>query len=92
MSRFYSSVTTERSTATKRGHQYMDAHIRGWHAGVNVRLTKSDKPRQEKTDCITVYLTAGSNGGYTSKCILSMSEDEIRSILAGEKSLKLIVE
>jgi hypothetical protein len=58
MSRFYASVTNNRSTITKCGHKTgLEAYIGGWNIGVKIVCKVDSKDR----DVIEVYETAGSN-------------------------------
>ncbi len=71
MSRFYASISNNRSTITKCGHKDgLFAHIRGWNIGVQVQT----RINAEGKDEILVYKTAGSNGSFQSKLIAKFTE------------------
>lgn len=69
MSRFYASVSNNRSTVTKRGFgtSGLSAHIRGWNKGVRVELFADGEK-----DVIRVYETGGSASGSTGKLLASI--------------------
>lgn len=60
MSRYYASIQGERGEATRQGHRTISGHIRGWNLGVRV-----DGYSVDDSDAFDVFLTSGSNGGYT---------------------------
>ena len=58
MSRFYASVSNDRSQITKAGHKDgLTAHIRGWNKGVRVEARIDNNGHDE----FRVYKTTGSN-------------------------------
>ena len=63
MSRLYGSMDADASktTATKRGHRSISAHVRGWDDGVRV-VARIETPTD--VDVFDVYRTAGSNGSH----------------------------
>ena len=59
MSRFYGSMDgSAKTTATRRGHSSLHAHIRGWDSGIRVEAVDLNGE-----DAFYVYATYGSNGG-----------------------------
>jgi hypothetical protein len=59
MAHFYGDLQGSRGEATRCGTKAsgIDAHIRGWHTGVSVRLAHVDG-----VDVVRVYRTSGSSG------------------------------
>ena len=59
MSRFYGSFNSDcTKTSTKRGHEYVSAHVRGWDIGLDVIVCNCPFCG---ADQIAVYKTCGSN-------------------------------
>ncbi len=63
MSRFYGTVNSSsyKTVASKRGHNDISAHIRGWDNGVKVFGMKSDQTSRDNGDEFQIYLTSGSS-------------------------------
>lgn len=59
MSKFYATISNNRSTITKCGHKDgLSAHIRGWNKGIRVEIFYDEK---EKKETYMVFETGGSN-------------------------------
>lgn len=60
MSHFYGSMQGNRGPATRGGSKAsgLDAHIRGWHIGVQIMLRHN---KDTNKDEIAVYKTGGSS-------------------------------
>lgn len=65
MAQFYASIQGNRGQATRMGTKTsgMDAHIRGWNLGANVRLHYDE---DKETDVLIIEITGGSNGRHSS--------------------------
>ena len=63
MSRFYGTVNSSsyQTVASRRGHQDIAAHIRGWDNGVKIYGMKSDQTSGDNGDEFQIYLTSGSS-------------------------------
>ena len=60
MSRFYGTFSSDcTKDSTKRGHNYVHAHVRGWEIGV---ITEVNPCRFCGADHIIVTETSGSSG------------------------------
>ena len=58
MSRFYGTFNSDcTKQSSKRGHTYIDAHIRGWSIGIKVIVEPCSVCG---ADCITYGITGGS--------------------------------
>lgn len=80
MSSLYASIETDgraKTTATRCGHHYMSAHVRGWDEGGAVEALY-DPDTQKVT--VRVYRTGGSNGGriHTLICEWTQGDDTPR--------------
>jgi hypothetical protein len=76
MSSLYASIETDgraKTTATRQGHRYMSAHVRGWHEGCEVQAF-----HDKETDRVTifVYRTGGSNDYAPRRPVASWSEGD----------------
>ena len=75
MAHFYASINGAReSIATKTGtkNSGMQAHVRGWNIGVDVRLS-----HENGKDVVRVYKTSGSNG--RDKNLIAEYTEEVQS-------------
>ena len=65
MSRFYGTVHSSnyKTVASRRGHDDVNGHIRGWDAGVKVHGYKST----DDSDEFQIYLTSGSRDSRRDK-------------------------
>ena len=60
MSRFYGSFSSDcTKTSTKRGHEFVEAHVRGWNFGVSSRVEPCPHCGADR---VTVMRTYGSSG------------------------------
>jgi len=72
MSKFYASVSNNRSTITKCGHKDgLSAHIRGWNKGIEVNVSFNEETKKE---IFEVYETSGSNGKGNKKLVFEVEE------------------
>ena len=68
MSRFYSEVEgAAKTVASRRGHNFIESHTRGWNHGIRVACYVND----EGNEVHQVYLTGGSNNPSNIKPIYS---------------------
>ena len=76
MSHFYSSIQGSRGEATRCGTKSsgMIGHIRGWNLGCEVYMYVDEDGK----DRCQVYLTSGSNGRYSSKCLGDFTEEDLK--------------
>ena len=65
MSKMYASITADasKSEATKRAHEFANAHVRGWNLGVEINAYTTDEGKQ----VFEVFKTGGSNGSRLEK-------------------------
>ena len=73
MSRLYASIDADASKtqATRRGHNRITTHTRGWDNGVEVRAFSEGNGN----DVFHVYQTGGSNGSKTPKLLAIIHGD-----------------
>ena len=72
MSKLYMShISDGRKEVTKRGHNDMSTHIRGWDSGIKV-LTKTNN---EGDVFFEVYKTGGSNNPSNNKLIYETMQE-----------------
>ena len=72
MSRLYGSLDADASktTATRRAHRDISAHVRGWNEGIRVRARVNSNDRET----FEVYATSGSNGGGSDRLIFTLED------------------
>lgn len=75
MAHFYAEIQGARGEASRCGSKSsgMDGHVRGWTIGARVRMRHNDKTG--KDEC-TIFLTSGSNGNHSNKCLGTFTEDD----------------
>ena len=67
MSRFYGTFSSDCSKkSTKRGHHFVDAHVRGWNIGIRCEVSSCPSCG---ADMIEAYETGGSNGSFTPELV-----------------------
>lgn len=68
MAQFYADIQGNRGEATRMGTKSsgIDGHIRGWNVGARVEMRYNKKTGED--ECL-VYLTSGSSGRKSSKCL-----------------------
>lgn len=71
MSKLYATMDsdTRKRSLTTRGHNSIQAHIRGWDFGVAVDVEMTADGGGGDDPIVTVYLTSGSNGPLQRKMI-----------------------
>ena len=68
MSRFYSEIEgAAKTVASRRGHNFIESHTRGWNNGIRVTCYVND----EGNEVHQIYLTGGSNNPGNIKPIYS---------------------
>lgn len=72
MARFYGSIRGNRGEATRMGSAKSGffGSINGWNVGASVSLS-DDKGK----DCVSVRITSGSNGRFSSIQLATFTED-----------------
>lgn len=72
MSRLYASIDSDarKTQATSRGHKSIEAHVRGWNAGIEVTARVDGD-----ADVFDVFSTSGSNGGGSRRYIGTLTDD-----------------
>ena len=62
----------------------MRAHVRGWEIGARVVMSTHGYGA-DVVDVCTVYLTSGSNGGKSDKCIWSGTRADFDALVGERK-------
>ena len=67
MSRFYGTISSDcTKDSTKRGHNYVSAHVRGWNIGIHSEV---DKCKSCGADRIRAWESMGSYSGGSPKLV-----------------------
>ena len=73
MSKLYGSIKgSAKTVATRRGHNHIEGHIRGWNLGIRV----VGSANKDGNVAFHVFKTSGSNGSELGELITTIKEDD----------------
>ena len=91
MARFYATINgSARTHASRLGtkNSGIVSHTRGWEIGCKVHIGVIPGKDNEIEDCVTIWLTSGSNANGQDKCIFSGTRADYLALI-GEREVKV---